>query len=82
MRFYLQISHEFERFSVYLNGVKTATFFGGLPMKAQIQTLKEGTPQIVVGTPGRLKQASPPNMHVHLPGSSAWIMKVAFVALI
>jgi ATP-dependent RNA helicase UAP56/SUB2 len=50
-----QICHEFERFSVYLPTVKVGNFFGGLPMKAQQQLLKNDTPHVVVGTPGRLK---------------------------
>lgn len=55
---YLQICHEFERFSVYLPSVKVGNFFGGLPVQQQRALLKDNTPHIVVGTPGRLKQVS------------------------
>jgi len=52
-----QICHEFERFSVYLPGVRVANFFGGLPIKQHKDALKSPTPpHIVVGTPGRVKQ--------------------------
>lgn len=49
-----QICHEFERFSVYMK-VKVANFFGGLPIKQQKETLKKDCPQVIIGTPGRLK---------------------------
>ncbi len=38
--------------------VRVANFFGGFPIKQQIEQLKTNTPHAVVGTPGRLKQAS------------------------
>ena len=53
-----QICHEFERFSVYMPGVRVANFFGGLPIKQHKELLKNNTPHIIVGTPGRLKQVS------------------------
>eukprot|EP00873_Tetraselmis_striata_P032949 jgi/Tetstr1/453213/TSEL_040230.t1 len=49
-----QICHEFERFSRYLEGVKVANFFGGLPIEQNKKVLKEDPPHIVVGTPGRM----------------------------
>jgi len=49
-----QIAREYERFSKYLSNVKTAVFFGGMPINKDITTLKENTPHIVVGTPGRV----------------------------
>lgn len=52
----LQICHEFERFSAYMQKVKVGNFFGGLPVKTQKKQLKEDCPNIIVGTPGRLKQ--------------------------
>ena len=52
----LQICHEFERFSTYMPNVRVGNFFGGLPIKQQIEQLKSNTPHAVVGTPGRLKQ--------------------------
>lgn len=38
--------------------VKVGNFFGGLPIKTQMEQLKSNTPHAVVGTPGRLKQVS------------------------
>jgi len=49
-----QISKEYERFSKYLPSIKVGVFFGGLPIKKDEETLKENTPHIVIGTPGRL----------------------------
>lgn len=49
-----QISHEYERFSKYLPDVKTAVFYGGVSIKANRELLKNDTPHIVVGTPGRI----------------------------
>lgn len=49
-----QINKEYERFSKYMTGVKTAVFFGGMPLEADKKKLKEDTPHIVVGTPGRI----------------------------
>jgi ATP-dependent RNA helicase UAP56/SUB2 len=51
-----QICHEFERFSTYMPNVKVANFFGGFPIKQQIEQLKTNPPHAVVGTPGRIKQ--------------------------
>jgi len=49
-----QISKEYERFSKYMSGVNVGVFFGGMPIKKDIETLKKTTPHIVVGTPGRI----------------------------
>ena len=51
-----QIAHEYERFSKYLPEVKTAVFYGGVPIKANRDVLKNDCPHIVVGTPGRILQ--------------------------
>lgn len=51
-----QICHEFERFSKRMRGIKIANFFGGLPIADNKELLKKETPNIVVGTPGRIKQ--------------------------
>mmetsp|Transcript_38923 Transcript_38923/g.86581 ORF Transcript_38923/g.86581 Transcript_38923/m.86581 type:complete len:430 (+) Transcript_38923:111-1400(+) len=51
-----QICHEFERFSARLRGVKIGNFFGGFPVQQQKEQLKKETPNIIVGTPGRIKQ--------------------------
>ncbi|KFM26876.1 DEAD-box ATP-dependent RNA helicase 56 [Auxenochlorella protothecoides] len=52
-----QITHEFERFTTYLKSVRLANFFGGLPIKAHRDLLKDGekAPHILIGTPGRIK---------------------------
>ena len=39
----------------YLPSVKVDVFYGGVPISANKKALKEATPHIVVGTPGRLK---------------------------
>ena len=49
-----QISKEYERFSKYMNNVKIAVFFGGMPVKKDEEVLQKNCPHIVVGTPGRL----------------------------
>jgi superfamily II DNA/RNA helicase len=49
-----QISKEYERFSKYMNNVKVAVFFGGMPIKLDEDVLKKNCPHIVVGTPGRI----------------------------
>ena len=54
----MQICHEFERFSTYMPNVRVANFFGGFPIKQQIEQLKTNPPHAVVGTPGRVKQVS------------------------
>ena len=54
-----QICHEFERFSTYMPNVRVANFFGGFPIKQQIEQLKTNPPHAVVGTPGRIKQVLP-----------------------
>lgn len=51
-----QICHEFDRFKKYLPGVKTAVFYGGVPVTQNKETLKKETPHIVIGTPGRVLQ--------------------------
>lgn len=49
-----QISKEYERFCKYLSNIKVGVFFGGMPIRKDIETLKKSTPHIVVGTPGRI----------------------------
>jgi len=51
-----QICHEFDRFRKYISNLKTAVFFGGIPVSANRDTLKNDPPHIVIGTPGRLLQ--------------------------
>jgi len=51
-----QICHEFDRFKKYLPSVKTAVFYGGVPVQANRDTLKNENPHIVIGTPGRMLQ--------------------------
>jgi superfamily II DNA/RNA helicase len=50
-----QICQEFMRFSKYLVDVKVKVFFGGISEREHIKLLKEETPHVVVGTPGRVK---------------------------
>lgn len=38
----------------YMPQVKTEVFYGGVPLKEHKDTLKNNTPHIVIGTPGRL----------------------------
>lgn len=49
-----QIAKEYMRFSKYLPDVKTAVFYGGVPIAQNRETLRNDTPHIVVGTPGRI----------------------------
>ena len=53
----VQICHEFERFSAYLPDVNVMVIYGGVDAKQQKEALKAKPPHIVVGTPGRIKQA-------------------------
>ena len=48
-----QIQAEYDRFSKYMPDFKSAVFYGGVPIKENIETLKE-PPHGVVGTPGRI----------------------------
>jgi superfamily II DNA/RNA helicase len=48
-----QISKEYERFSKYMPAVKVSVFFGGMNVQKDQETLKNNTPHVVVGTPGR-----------------------------
>jgi ATP-dependent RNA helicase UAP56/SUB2 len=48
-----QISKEYERFSKYIPAIKVGVFFGGLSIVKDEETLRNKTPHIVVGTPGR-----------------------------
>ena len=50
-----QISREYNRFSKYMPEVKTQVFYGGVPISQNRQILKNDCPNIVVGTPGRIK---------------------------
>ena len=49
-----QICQEYLRFSKYLSDVKVKVFFGGIPIAQHRTLLETETPQIVVGTPGRV----------------------------
>lgn len=51
-----QICQEFLRFSKYLPDVKVKVFFGGIAMRQHLELLKNETPHVVVGTPGRVLQ--------------------------
>ncbi|KAK9804723.1 hypothetical protein WJX72_002125 [[Myrmecia] bisecta] len=56
-----QICHEFERFTAYMPNVKVGNYFGGFPLKQQREQLKKKAENIVVGTPGRVKQLAKEN---------------------
>lgn len=51
-----QIKKEFDRFTKYLKQIRSAVFYGGVPINEDIKLLKnaEQTPHIVIGTPGRI----------------------------
>lgn len=49
-----QIRNEYNRFSKYMPAIKTAVFYGGVPVKQDEEALKTEKPNIVVGTPGRI----------------------------
>jgi ATP-dependent RNA helicase UAP56/SUB2 len=51
-----QICHEFDRFKSFMPGVKTGVFYGGIPAKTHMDMLKNETPHVVIGTPGRILQ--------------------------
>lgn len=50
----LQISNDLQSYSRYMNQVKIVAVYGGAPIVNQIRQLRNGA-QIVVATPGRLK---------------------------
>jgi superfamily II DNA/RNA helicase len=49
-----QISNEFIRFGKHFKDMKTMVFYGGINVKLHKEQLKQETPNIVVGTPGRI----------------------------
>ncbi|KAI3630397.1 hypothetical protein MIR68_011832 [Amoeboaphelidium protococcarum] len=49
-----QIRNEYARFSKFMPDVKTAVFYGGIPIRQNYETLEQEHPQIIVGTPGRI----------------------------
>merc|ERR1712151_139057 len=49
-----QIKHEFDRFAKYFNDVKIGVVYGGMPIAKDKEMLKDNTPQVLIGTPGRL----------------------------
>merc|ERR1712050_756717 len=49
-----QIKHEFDRFAKYFAEVKTGVVYGGVPITKDREMLKESSPHILIGTPGRL----------------------------
>jgi len=51
-----QICQEYLRFSKYMRDVKVKVFFGGIGVHEHRQILDAETPNIVVGTPGRILQ--------------------------
>lgn len=51
-----QICHEFDRFKKYLPNVTTGVFYGGIPVNQHKEQLRKESPNIVIGTPGRILQ--------------------------
>lgn len=51
-----QICNEFDRFKKYLPNIKSAVFYGGIPIANNKETLKTEQPHIIIGTPGRMYQ--------------------------
>jgi len=51
-----QICQEFMRFSKYLTAIKVCVYFGGIPIAQHRRMLQAETPQVAVGTPGRILQ--------------------------
>lgn len=49
-----QIKNEYTRFSKYMPHIHTAVLFGGIPIKQNLETLKNERPHIIVATPGRV----------------------------
>jgi superfamily II DNA/RNA helicase len=49
-----QILEEFNRFTKYLPHIKAKVIYGGVPIAQDKKDLADNTPQILIGTPGRL----------------------------
>jgi len=49
-----QIKHEFDRFAKYFTEVKCAVVYGGTPIANDKEMLKDKTPHVLIGTPGRI----------------------------
>merc|ERR1712100_231994 len=49
-----QIKHEFDRFAKYFSGVNCGVVYGGVAIQNDKDMLKEKTPQVLIGTPGRV----------------------------
>merc|ERR1719171_1176175 len=49
-----QIKHEFDRFAKYFTDVNCGVVYGGMPIAKDKEMLKEKTPQVLIGTPGRI----------------------------
>merc|ERR1739848_556912 len=49
-----QIKHEFDSFCKYFPDVKTGVVYGGVPITKDREMLKESSPHILIGTPGRV----------------------------
>ncbi|KAL7068874.1 putative ATP-dependent RNA helicae DDX39 [Cryptosporidium serpentis] len=49
-----QVKNEFDRFSKYLKNIKTQVVYGGIPIQKDIELLSSNTPNILIGTPGRI----------------------------
>lgn len=50
-----QIEREFRRFGKFLKHIRPAVFFGGMPITADHTKLATEKPNVIIGTPGRIK---------------------------
>merc|ERR1719387_508539 len=49
-----QIKHEFDRFAKYFADLKAGVVYGGVPIQKDKEMLTSETPQVIIGTPGRV----------------------------
>lgn len=50
-----QVEKEMDRFTKHLPNIRSHVFYGGMPIKKDMEVLKsENKPHIVIGTPGRI----------------------------
>jgi ATP-dependent RNA helicase DeaD len=50
----LQIADAFKDFSKYHSDIRVQTVYGGTPIMKQIRDVKQGSPNVLIATPGRL----------------------------
>ena len=47
-----QIKNEYDRFTKYMTGLKTAVVYGGMPYAENKKMFEEDCPHVVIGPPG------------------------------